>query len=173
MTASRVLVYLLRRDLRLADNPVFSEISQLARQPQKQFTHLLPIYVISAQQIEVSGFLSSPDSRSPYPQARSQVGGFWRCGPQRARFLAESIWDLKTQLERLGSGLEIRVGLIGEVIQGLLDDLRGQDHEVAGIWMTNEEGVEEEREERDACRIAMSQSLEFRLFVDGKYYIDE
>ena len=173
MTAPRVLVYLLRRDLRWADNPVFSEISQLARQPQKPFTHLLPVYIIPAQQIEVSGFLSSPDSRSPYPEARSQVGGFWRCGPQRARFLAESIWDVKTQLERFGSGLEIRVGLIGEVIQGLLDGLRGQYYEVVGIWMTNEEGVEEKREERDVRQIAKSQNVEFRLFVDEKYYIDE
>lgn len=49
--SNRVLIYLLRRDLRLADNPVFHEISKLWSKPQTQrpFDSVLPIYIFAAQ----------------------------------------------------------------------------------------------------------------------------
>ena len=73
MTSPRVLIYLLRRDLRLADNPIFNDVSRTFQQSQHPYTHFLPIYVFPAQQIEVSGFLSSDSERSPFPEARSNV----------------------------------------------------------------------------------------------------
>lgn len=174
MASSHVLIYLLRRDLRLADNPIFHEIAKLSRQPQRSFTHLLPIYVFPAQQIEVSGFLSSADEHCPFPEARSQVGGFWRCGALRAKFLAESVWDLKSSLEQVGSGLTIRVGLVGPVVAALLQHLKAtEDVDVYGVWMTSEEGVEEKREERDVRSAVEAAGKEFRLWRDEKYFIDE
>ena len=177
MSPSRVLVYLLRRDLRLADNPIFHEISKISHQPHQPhhpFTHLLPVYVFPAQQVEVSGFLSSPDERSPYPEARSQYGGFWRCGPLRAKFLVESLWDLKSNLEDVGSGLAIRVGTQGQVVKDLLQAFtESGDIDVFGVWMTNEEGVEEKREERDVKNIVEDAGKDFRLWTDEKYFIDE
>ena len=172
--SSRILIYLLRRDLRLADNPIFYEISKLAQQSQRPFTHLLPIYVFPAQQVEVSGFLSSPHEQSPYPKARSPTAGFWRCGPLRAKFLAESVWDLKSDLDQVGSGLMIRVGKVGQVIYNLLEHYRQQDDvEVHGVWMTAEEGVEEKREERDVRDNVQAAGKEFKLWKDEKYFIDE
>lgn len=174
MPSARVLIYLLRRDLRLADNPIFHEISRLSQQPRLPYTHLLPLYVFSAQQIEVSGFLSSTSSRSPYPEARSQHGGFWRCGPRRATFLAESVWDLKTALEGIGSGLTIRVGMVGDVIKDLLEAFKkAGSTEVYGVWMTSEEGVEEKREEQDVRRVVEADGKVFQLWIDEKYFIDE
>ena len=174
MASLRVLIYLLRRDLRLADNPVFDEIARLSQQSQCPFTHLLPVYVFPAQQIEVSGFLSSADERCPFPEARSQLGGFWRCGPLRAKFLAESVWDLKSSLEHVGSGLTIRVGLVGQTVEALLRDLNATgDVEVYGVWMTSEEGSEEKREERDVRNAVEAAGKEFRLWKDEKYFMDE
>ena len=174
MSSSRVLIYLVRRDLRLADNPVFHEISKLSRQSQHPFTHLLPVYVFPAQQIEVSGFLSSADERCPFPEARSQTGSFWRCGPLRAKFLAESVWDLKSSLERVGSGLTIRVGMVGQIVKELLQHFKtAEDVNVYGVWMTSEEGVEEKREERDVRRAVEEAKVNFRLWKDEKYFIDE
>lgn len=173
MSSPRVLIYLLRRDLRLADNPVFSEIAQGAQLAQPPYTHLLPIYIFAAQQVEVSGFLKPDAGSSPFPEARSTVARFWRCGPHRARFLAESVWDLKNTLAELGSGLEMRVGMVGPVIQELLAALKQHHTDVAGVWMTGEEGVEEKREERDVKRAAEKAGAEFKLWVDEKYYIDE
>jgi len=174
MSHPRVLIYLLRRDLRLADNPIFHEISRLTQQSKHPFTHLLPIYVFPAQQIEVSGFLSSPDKQSPFPEARSPAGGFWRCGHHRAKFVAESVWDLKTSLQKNGRDLVIRVGMLGQVVKELLDSFTtSEDVEVTGVWMTNEEGVEEKREERDVRRAVEGAGKEFKLWTDEKYLIDE
>ena len=173
MASARVLIYLLRRDLRLADNPVFHDVAKSAHQSQQPFTHLLPVYVFAAQQIEVSGFLSSESDRSPYPEARSVSAGFWRCGPHRATFLAESVWDLRRSLESIGSGLEIRVGLAGLVIKQMLEAFEKENTEVVGVWMTEEEGVEEKREERDIRKAAENAGTEFKLWTDEKYYIDE
>ena len=174
MASQRVLIYLLRRDLRTADNPVFHEIVKLAGQPQRPFTHILPLFVFPAQQVEVSGFLSEPGAKSPFPEARSEVGGFWRCGPHRAKFLAQSVWDLKTDLERKGSGLLISVGMIGQTLQDVLNQYEKVDEaEVTGVWMTEEEGVEEKREERDVRRVSENAGIGFKLWIDEKYYIDE
>lgn len=173
MSASRVLIYLLRRDLRVADNPILHDIAKITQQSQHPFTHFLPVYVFAAQQIEVSGFLSADSERSPFPEARSPAGGFWRCGPHRAKFLAESVWDVKKGLEKVGSGLQIRVGMAGQVIKDMLDAFKRANTEVAGVWMTDEEGVEEKREERDVKRAAENAQIEFKLWVDEKYYVDE
>lgn len=173
MTSSRVLIYLLRRDLRVADNPILHEIARITQQSQHPFTHFLPVYVFAAQQIEVSGFLLSDLDRSPFPQARSPAGGFWRCGPHRAKFLAESVWDAKKGLEKAGNGLEIRVGMAGQVIKEILDAFQQANTEVAGVWMTDEEGVEEKREERDVRRAVEGAQTEFKLWVDEKFYVDE
>lgn len=172
MSNPRVLIYLLRRDLRFADNPVFHEISKTFEQSQSTFTHLLPLYVFPAQQIEVSGFLKSDSDHSPFPEARSRVAGFWRCGPHRAKFLAESVWDLKQSLTDIGSGLEIRVGMVGEAIKELLIASK-QNTEIAGIWMTREEGFEEKKEEQDVRCAAKDFGIDFVSFTDEKYYIDE
>lgn len=142
----RVLIYLVRHDVRLSDNPIFHAASAslsnrtthtksaksidtwirddpyIPNQPLPYFTHLLPVYIFPADLVEVSGFISDSTLDSPYPQARSQVANLWRTGPHRARFIAEGVWDLKRSLERLdcGTGLEIRVGRPSEVLHDML-----------------------------------------------------
>lgn len=173
MSSPRILIYLLRRDLRFADNPILNEVSKAFQQSQHPYTHLLPVYVFAAQQIEVSGFLRLDSGRSPYPEAKSLAGGFWRCGQHRSRFLAESVWDLKRSLEGAGSGVEIRIGMLGQVVKEMLEALRKDNVEVAGVWMTEEEGVEEKREERDVRKAAEDSDTQFKLWIDEKYYVDE
>ncbi|KAF2499533.1 cryptochrome [Lophium mytilinum] len=224
----RILIYLLRHDLRLADNPIFHDLSRISRSSaykttasldppsppichshsppksptsariQKTYeasgpalaeklgvTHLLPMYVFPANQIEISGFLSedgsgTSKSKSPYPEARSEVGGFWRTGPHRAKFIAESVWDLKGKLERLDceSSLVTRVGLMGDVVDNIVSWYSQQRQgevtgKVVGIWMTGEEGTEEATEERDVRRVAEDEGIDFRIWKDEKYYVDD
>jgi len=206
MPKPRILLYILRRDIRLSDNPIFHCASLVSAgshaglehstQPMFErqdtptthndilnFTHLLPVYVFPANQVEVSGFLPPGLHRqSPYPQARSQVAKLWRTGPYRAKFLAEGIWSLKRELEGLGcgSGLEIRVGIVGEVVEHILDwyarlNDKEQDSmgDVVGIWMTNEEGSEEKKEEVDVTTLANDRGIQCKVWDDVKYYIDE
>ena len=197
----RILLYILRRDARLSDNSVFTAASrQVTRQQDLKtlsnsdtrtrddsltsehrgtsFTHLLPVYVFPAQQIEVSGFLSSPSGQSPYPEARSQVAKLWRTGPHRAKFVAEGALDLKETLEGLGcgSGLHIRVGTVPDVVKNILeyyskgDDSKG---EISGVWMTADESAEEKEEERTVKKLAEQEGVDFKLWSDEKFYIDE
>lgn len=171
---SRILIYLVRRDLRLADNPVFHELARIQQQSQRPFTHVLPIYVFSTDQLEVSGFLAPGEQRSPYPESRSRVGGFWRCGRLRAKFVAESVWDLKKDLERIGSGLEVRVGSIKDAVQSILDGYRERsDAEVHGVWMTKEDAWEEIEEEEEVQELMSREDKEFKIWNDEKYFVDE
>ncbi|THY14599.1 cryptochrome [Aureobasidium pullulans] len=171
---ARVLIYVLRRDLRLADNPVFHEVSRLFQQSQHPFTHFLPVYTFPANQVEVSGFISDSSKKSPYPEARAPVSGFWRCGKLRAKFLAESVWDLKKDLERVGSDLQVRVGTVHDAVRSILDSYKEHNEvDIAGVWMTNEEGVEEKREEKDVRKLCKQFDAEFKLWVDEKYFVDD
>lgn len=170
----RVLVYLLRRDLRLADNPIFHELTRLNSQSKRPFTHILPVFLFPAQQVEVSGFLSSEQEKSPYPEARSATGRYWRCGKLRAKFLAESVFDLRSDLERINSGLTIRVGTVKDVVRSILDGYRERDDaEVQGLWMTSEEGWEEQIEEDNARNLMQEEKKEFKLWTDEKYFVDD
>lgn len=173
---ARVLVYILRRDLRLADNPIFHDIAKLHQQSHHPFTHLLPIYVFPADQVEVGGFIpGSANKRSPYPEARSAVAGFWRCGELRAKFLAESAWDLKEHLRKHDSDLVVRVGTIRDVVRSCLQGFaeRKSEVDVHGVWMTSEEGVEEKREESHVRRLCDEFDTGFQLYKDEKYFVDE
>lgn len=167
MSSPNVLIYLLRRDLRIADNPILHLLEK-----DSVYTHLLPVYVFAAQQIEVSGFIKD-SSKSPYPEARSASGAFWRCGPHRAKFLAESVWDLKKSLIGVGSDLEIRVGMMDDVAKTLLDGFEKEGVKVGGIWMTGEEGPEENAEERKVRNMCNEKAVGFKLHKDEKYFVDE
>ena len=172
---AKVLIYLLRRDLRVADNPILYEIGKLNSQSQKPFTHVLPLFVFPSQQVETSGFISSKDAKSPYPEARSQVGNYWRCGHLRSKFMAESVWDVKKGLQALNSDLVICVGMLGDVIKQILDGFenQGSEAEVTGVWMTEEIAVEERREEHAVRRELEKRGKEFKLWTDEKYFIDD
>lgn len=171
--APRIFLLLLRRDLRLADNPLFHAL----RNTKNQHTHVLPVYIFNPQQIEVSGFLL-PDTVSPYGEARSRVGGFWRCGPHRAKFVAECVWDLKESLKRIGGDLVVRVGWAGEVVGGMLEEIdkREERGKVVGVWMTRDHGSEEMSEERGVKswvdKIGKG-DIELRVFEDESYLIHQ
>lgn len=200
----RILLCILRRDIRLADNPILHFASQPRRTPNTSkspsnsetrsrddsllsehtgpnFTHLLPVYVFPANQVEVSGFLKNPADQCPYPEARSQVAKVWRTGPHRAKFIAEGAWDLKQKLAGLGcgSGLELRVGRVGDVVSGILEWYKkdasqgGNNGEVSGIWMTSDYGTEEKDDEQEVKTLAEENDVDFRIWEDEKFYIDE
>ena len=92
----------------------------------------------------------------------------------RAQFLAESVWDVKQDLEDIGSGLTIRAGTVKDAVKSILDGYRDRDDsEVHGLWMTKEDGWEEDYEEKDAKALMEREGKEFKLWTDEKYYIDE
>ncbi|KAH9875002.1 hypothetical protein J1614_004490 [Plenodomus biglobosus] len=197
----RILLYILRRDVRLSDNPIFHAASQhlkaaklakptphadrrgrddslTSEHPITTFTHLLPVYVFPANQVEISGFLSSPSDKSPYPEARSEVAKVWRTGPHRIQFIAEGVWDLKKKLESLNceSGLEVRVGTVPDVVSDILEwySEDGDDKgKVTGVWMTDDDGTEEKDDEKSLAKLTERHGVDFKVWKDEKYYVDD
>ena len=169
MAPRKLLVYLLRRDLRVSDNPI---LHHLATSNDHGYTHLLPVFVFPSDRIEVSGFLKE-GQESPYPPAVSQVGNFWRCGPHRAKFLAQAVWDVRTTLESLESGLAVRVGSVGDVLQHLVASLKGHELSVGGVWMTEESAYEEQQEQDSVASVCSANDISFKLWPDEKYFVDE
>ncbi|KAL5529735.1 hypothetical protein ACEPAG_5720 [Sanghuangporus baumii] len=158
--AQRILIYVLRHDLRLADNPVFTA----AAKARDQFTHIIPLFVLNPIQYELSGFLR-PSEQSPFPEARSRIGHFWRCGPHRTKFLAESLFDLKKTLQKAGSDLVIRTGETHKVVRSIISALNCGDSEVKAVWMTRDFATEELDEERRICK-ALPSNVSFKVVDD-------
>ncbi|KAJ4147530.1 hypothetical protein LMH87_002042 [Akanthomyces muscarius] len=170
MPASKVLVYLLRRDLRVSDNPVFQRLTSTS---DHGFTHLLPVVVLPPDQVETSGFLQ-PGQTSPFPPAKSKVGKFWRCGPHRTKFLAEAVWDLKDTLSSRHSDLIIRIGPPADVVRGIIQHLKSSGKgAVSAVWMTDDVPFEERRHQAEISAICDSANVDFTLIPDEKYYIDD
>lgn len=168
MSRGKLLVYLVRRDLRIADNPILHHLATT----DHGFSHFLPIFVLPPHQIEVSGFLAK-DEESPYPPALSKVGKFWRCGPNRAKFLAESVWDMKHSLETLESGLSIRVGRYEDVVSSIIKSLEDSHHSMGAVWMTEEKSFEEVEDQKAVSNVCNLNHIDFKLWADEKYFIDE
>lgn len=168
MSKAKVLLYLARRDLRVSDNPILHHIAT----HEGEFTHLLPVFVFHPRQIETSGLIED-GSKSPFPEAKSRVGGFWRCGPHRAKFIAEAVWSMKETLESINSGLLIRAGQPGDVTRGLIEGLGSTGLSVAAVWMTGDEGTEEKSDEKAVASVCKELGAAFKLWQDEKYFIDE
>jgi deoxyribodipyrimidine photo-lyase len=98
---ARVVVWL-RNDLRVHDNAVLHHAAALSRAGAA----VLPLYVYDPRQWAHCRLL--PETP--------------RCGPHRARFLAEAVADLRLRLERAGSGLAVAVGRPDAVIAALQPD---------------------------------------------------
>ncbi|RBR12122.1 uncharacterized protein FIESC28_08756 [Fusarium coffeatum] len=168
MAGNKLLVYLLRRDLRTIDNPILHHLAT----SDHGFTHLLPIYILPPQQIETSGFVVE-GQKSPYPEARSQVGRFWRCGSIRAKFQAECIWDLKQNLEKINSGMLVRIGKFDDVLNHLIKSLHENNQSIDTVWMTEEPSKEEVDDQNAAASVCSENGINFKLWLDEKYFIDD
>jgi deoxyribodipyrimidine photo-lyase len=92
----RILIYWFRNDLRLADNPAFTQACLHA-------DYLLPVYVHDSKEQEI-------------------VYGFERQGPHRQAFLRASLDDLGSQLRAQGSDLLEFSGESAEVLLQLFKD---------------------------------------------------
>ncbi|KAL7818637.1 hypothetical protein V8C44DRAFT_367126 [Trichoderma aethiopicum] len=172
MSGGRIVVYLLRRDLRTADNPILHHLSRTGG--KHGYTHLLPVYVLPPDQIEVSGLVKDGET-SPYPCSLAEVSRYWKCGIHRVRFLAESIWDLKSKLETLGSGLIIRAGSFPDVLGSIVEHYANHEEgpQVAAVWMTKGFLQEEVNEQQAIASFCDEARIRFTLFRDNRWFIND
>jgi deoxyribodipyrimidine photo-lyase len=123
--------------------------------------------------MDVSGFIKDLERKQLYPVSTSRVGNFSRCGPHRAKFIAESVWDLKTSLKSLNSDLLLRVGEHNEVVEDQIKAFQDRDIEVGAVWMTGLVGSEELEQERKVSETCEALGVECKIWPDVKYFIDD
>lgn len=159
-----LVVYLMRRDLRTVDNPVFRALVDNAG----SYSHLLPLFVFPPDQVEIDGF-NSWGAQSPYPK-----NDRWTCGAIRARFLAQSAGDVKLTLENIGSGLLMRVGSYEHVLRTVFRHYTGDRlPKVGALWMTADSSPEEIQHEAEIAATCREFGVEFKLFPDAKHLYEE
>lgn len=172
MSGGRIVVYLLRQDLRTADNPLFHYLSRTGG--KHGYTHLLPVYVLPPDQMELSGLVKDGET-FPYSYSLSEVSRIWKCSPHRARFLAESVWDLKSKLEALGSGLIIPAGSFPDVLESIVQHYADHNDgpQVAAVWLTEGFLPEEVIEQQAMASFCEKVGVRFTPFRDHRWFIDK
>jgi deoxyribodipyrimidine photo-lyase len=98
-------------------------------------THLVPLFVFDEREIELSGF---PNYERQGPEARTADYGFWKTGGFRARFISETVYDLRSRLRAVGSDLMVRFGRPEVVVENLAKAFQAQGDEVEGVWLQKE-----------------------------------
>lgn len=85
--------------------------------------------------------------------------------------------DLKGNIENLGSGLAIRVGIFNGVLNGIVQHYAANSNgpKVTTVWMTEDyspdQHGEEEEEEETISAIYDSHGIKSRRFLDVKYFM--
>ena len=65
------------------------------------------------------------------------------------------------------------MGACKEIVQDMLHALKPLDLNLGAVWMVRHEGTEEVGDEESVAALCGAESVEFRLWTDEKYYIDE
>lgn len=123
--------------------------------------------------MDLSGLAGDEASEHDQVYTRSPVGHFARCGPHRAKFIAETVWSLKGSLEALQSGLVLRAGDHGKVVSDLVEGFKKNQLRVGAVWTTGLVGSEEDDQERAVSAVCKDQDVDIKIWADEKYFIDE
>lgn len=80
---------------------------------------------------------------------------------------------MKQSLESLDSGLLIRVGSFQDVLDSTIKSLTKSGVHVSAVWMTEEHSFEEIEEQETVSSVCSDHGVDFRLWPDEKYFVDE
>jgi deoxyribodipyrimidine photo-lyase len=128
------LIYWLRHDLRLHDNPVLAALPATT-------DALLPVYCIDPDYFGPDAYLGLP-----------------KVGPHRMAFLQASLADLRASYAALGSDIDFVVGRPAEVLPALVRQLGAQ-----AVWASAEHTTEEATA-ATALAAALGPDVPLRLF---------
>ncbi|KAJ3411318.1 hypothetical protein HDV05_002382 [Chytridiales sp. JEL 0842] len=152
--AHRIIICLLRYDLRIHDNPILFHANQ-----HLQSTHLLPIFCFDPRQVDISAIpLPGLDKFTP-PLTRHY--GFPKSGACRTKFLLESVADLQKNLKSRGSDLLVGFGRPEDVVKRVVDGLIGKGHAVLDIYYQKEFTAEEITVERNLAKASQVPTRHF------------
>jgi deoxyribodipyrimidine photo-lyase len=67
----------------------------------------------------------------------------------------------------------MRVGNTADVVKGLIGHFDEKDVKVGAVWMTEEKSTEEIQEQDAVAAICGQHEVDFKLWTDEKYFVDE
>jgi deoxyribodipyrimidine photo-lyase len=126
------ILFWFRNDLRLHDNEALIQATKEG--------NVIPIYIFDERQ-----FIDTPL-------------GFKRTGTFRAKFLIESVENLRKNLQKIGSDLVIRIGKPEEILAKMAADLR-----VAAVYASKEVTQEETTIEASLSKRLKPLNIEIEL----------
>ena len=127
--ASKATVVWLRDELRVHDNALLAEAA-------KRGAPVLPVFCLDPRVFDAS--------------AKSDLGSAQKTGARRAKFVLESLEDLRGSLKDLGSGLVVRRGSPRQVLADICEEL-GDD---VAIIASEAACMEEQKDEAAVSEIA-------------------
>ncbi|CBQ70960.1 related to Deoxyribodipyrimidine photolyase [Sporisorium reilianum SRZ2] len=174
-----ILIAVLRNDLRLHDHPILHLCSDPspASTPFKQpITHVLPVYVWDQRHVEISGFpsltkaTSSGGGGGATQLAKTRALGLWRTGVHRARFVNESVFDLRARLRGVGSDLAMYAGTPESVVPALIHKIRAGGDSVEAVYLGREINTEEVNVQRRLQGVLEGMGVQMKM-LEGKSLI--
>src|ERR1700744_1497842 len=142
MSEKTILVWF-RNDLRVHDNEILFEATRKADK-------ILPVYIFDPYYFKTTGPGSS------------------KTGNTRARFLLESVADLRQNLQKLGGELIVRIGKPAEIIPQL-----AQQYEVSEVYHHREVAFEETRISEEVEAALWKIKLNLKHFIGHTLYHKE
>lgn len=69
----------------------------------------------------------------------------------------------------------MRVGKVPDVVSDILTWYAKNENEgeICGVWITGEDATEEKRDEASVRKLTEQHGVDFKVWDDEKYYIDE
>jgi len=122
-----------RNDLRIEDN-------EALYRAVKNFDEVLPVFIINKETLEQSDYDSA------------KTGAF------RVQFLLESLKNLNESLEKIGSGLLVKIGEPAEELARIVEE-----EKVDAIY-AHKEPAWEEQKEQDRLRTGLEEGVEIKYF---------
>ena len=138
--ASKATVVWLRDELRVHDNALLAEAA-------KRGAPVLPVFCLDPRVFDAS--------------AKSDLGSSQKCGARRAKFVLESLEDLRGSLKDLGSGLVVRRGSPSQIFADICEEI-GDSVEI----ISSEAACSEEQQDE----AAVSEIATLTKVWDGTLY---
>ena len=142
MVQQRILIWY-RNDLRIHDLLTLDEAVQ-------QGAEIIPVYCFDDRLFEETSF------------------GFPKTGNYRAQFLIESVGDLRSSLQKLGSDLVVRRGLPEEVIPAIAEQLK-----VDCVYYSTEATSEEKQVEKKLEQVLSDRNIKVNSYWQATLYFPE
>ncbi len=142
MTKQRILIWY-RHDLRVHDLLTLDEAVQ-------QQAEIVPVYCFDDRNFGETSF------------------GFPKTGSFRAQFLVESVTDLRSSLQKLGSNLIVRRGLPEEIIPAIAQQLN-----VDRVHYSQEVTSEEKQVEKKLIKALSAHKIQVNAYWDATLYSPE